>query len=66
MSDDICIYMWISSEWVSEWVSEWLLFNVNSAIFQLYHAENKLISNEMHGDEVRFLCTRPTRLTEFS
>ena len=30
-----------------EWVSEWLLFNSNSAIFQLYHGENKLIVNEM-------------------
>jgi hypothetical protein len=28
-------------------VSEWLLFNANSAIFQLYHGENKLIINEM-------------------
>jgi hypothetical protein len=28
-------------------VSEWLLFNTNSAIFQLYHGENKLIFNEM-------------------
>ena len=28
-------------------VSEWLLFNDNSAIFQLYHGENKLIFNEM-------------------
>jgi hypothetical protein len=35
------------SEWVSEWVSGWLLFNANSAIFQLYHGENKLIFNEM-------------------
>ena len=24
------------------WVSEWLLFNTDSAIFQLYHDENKL------------------------
>jgi hypothetical protein len=24
------------------WVSEWLLFNTYSAIFQLYHDENKL------------------------
>ena len=32
---------------MSEWVSEWLLFNVNSAIFQLYHGENKSIFNEM-------------------
>jgi hypothetical protein len=30
-----------------EWVSEWLLFNANSAIFQLYYDENKLIVNEM-------------------
>jgi hypothetical protein len=28
-------------------VSEWLLVNANSAIFQLYHGENKLIFNEM-------------------
>ena len=28
-------------------VSEWLLFNANSAIFQLYHGENKMIFNEM-------------------
>jgi hypothetical protein len=28
-------------------VSEWLLFNANSAIFQLYHGENKLIFNMM-------------------
>jgi hypothetical protein len=28
-------------------LSEWLLFNANSAIFQLYHGKNKLIVNEM-------------------
>jgi hypothetical protein len=28
------------------WESEWLLFNANSAIFQLYHGENNLIINE--------------------
>jgi hypothetical protein len=28
-------------------VSEWLLFNANSAIFQLYHGENKLFFNDM-------------------
>jgi hypothetical protein len=28
-------------------ISEGLLFNTNSAIFQLYHGENKLIFNEM-------------------
>jgi hypothetical protein len=27
--------------------NEWLLFNANSAIFQLYHGENKIIVNEM-------------------
>jgi hypothetical protein len=30
-----------------DWVSEWLLFTANSAIFQLYYGENKLIINEM-------------------
>jgi len=28
-------------------ILQWLLFNVNSAIFQLYHGENKLIFIEM-------------------
>ena len=28
-----------------KWVSEWLLFNANSANFQLHHGENKLIIN---------------------
>jgi hypothetical protein len=28
-------------------MSEWLLFSANSAIFQQYHGENKLIFNEM-------------------
>jgi hypothetical protein len=36
-------------------VSGWLLFNVNSAIFQLYHGENKLLFNEMMT-----LCAIPT------
>ena len=35
-------------------MSEWLLFNINSAIFQLYHGENKVIFNEI-DDEVRFV-----------
>jgi hypothetical protein len=26
------------------WVSEWLLFNTNSAIFQLYDGENKYLN----------------------
>jgi hypothetical protein len=28
-------------------ISRWLLFNANSALFQLYHGQNKLIFNEM-------------------
>jgi hypothetical protein len=40
-------------------VSELLLFNANSAIFQLYHGKNKLILNEMML--MRSLCTRTTR-----
>ena len=28
-------------------MSDWLLFNANSAIFQLYYGENKLHFNEM-------------------
>ena len=37
-------------------MSEWLLFNANSAIFQLYDGENKLIFNEkIMIYEVRFV-----------
>jgi len=32
---------------VNELIIERLLLNPNSAIFQLYHGENKLIFNEM-------------------
>jgi len=28
-------------------MGEWLLFNANSAIFQLYHGENIIIFNQM-------------------
>jgi DNA-directed RNA polymerase specialized sigma54-like protein len=45
-SSSTIVSEWVS-EWVSELVSEWLLSNANSAIFQLYHGENKLIFNEM-------------------
>jgi hypothetical protein len=38
------IYIFVSS--LAEWL-EWLLFNANSAIFQLCHVENKLTINEM-------------------
>ena len=36
-----------SKELFSKAMSEWVLFNTNSAIFQLYHGENKLFFNEM-------------------
>ena len=42
--------------------SEWLLFNANSAMFQLYRGENKLIFNEMTWSS---LCTRQTLLDGF-
>ena len=32
---------------VNPYECKWLLFNANSAIFQLYHGENKLSFNEM-------------------
>jgi hypothetical protein len=32
---------------ISSRVSVWVLLSANSAIFQLYHGENKLIFNEM-------------------
>jgi hypothetical protein len=36
-------------------VSEWLLFNDSSAIFQLFHGENKLILNVMKKDNTENL-----------
>jgi hypothetical protein len=39
-----------------------LLLNVNSAIFQLYHGENKLIFNEMM---MRSAFTRPTHFASW-
>ena len=43
-------------------VSGWLLFNANSAIFQLYHGGNMLIFNEMIWCPLR---SRPTRWVGF-
>jgi hypothetical protein len=45
---DMLLRLWFFAHFPlnSEWVSEWLLFNVNSAICQLYHGEIKLIFNE--------------------
>ena len=42
----------------SEWVSEWLLFRAKSAMFQLYHGENKL-----HSLRWGPFCIRPPGLS---
>ena len=42
------------------WVSEWLLFNANSAIFQLYYGKNKLIFRD--DDEVRLVLDQHAEL----
>jgi hypothetical protein len=43
----VCDIIWRILIYPTFVVSEWLLFNGNSAIFQLYHGENKLIFDEM-------------------
>jgi hypothetical protein len=40
------------------WLSEWLLFNANSAIYQLYHGENKLHFNEQMMNNHRHLAKK--------
>ena len=45
-------------------MSEWLLFNANSAIFQLYHGKNKLIFQ--WDDEVRFVLDQHAELDFYS
>ena len=42
-----------------------MLLNVNSAIFQLYHDENKLIFNEV-DDEVRLVLDQHAELDFYS
>ena len=42
--------------------SKWLLFNANSAIFQLYHGENKLIFGWWDDDEVHFVLDQHAEL----
>lgn len=49
-----CLSLWLlffgfpKFSYVScEWVSEWWLFNANSAIYQAYYGENKIIVNEI-------------------
>ena len=50
----------------NEWVSKWLLLNANSAIFQLYHEENKLNVNEMMMIKVRFVLDQHAGLDFYS
>ena len=45
--------------------SERLLFNANSAIFQLYHCENKLIFNEMMMRSALYYTNTPHSYTLF-
>jgi hypothetical protein len=47
-------------------MSEWLLFSANSAIFQLYHGENKLINIQRDDDEVHFVLDQHTKLDFYS
>ena len=42
---------------MSEWVSEWLLFNIISAIFQLYQ-----VNFQWDDDEVRFVLDQHAKL----
>ena len=46
-------------------MSEWLLFNANSAIFQLYHGENKLIFH-WDDDDVHFVQDQHAELDFYS
>ena len=48
-----------------KWVSEWLLFNTNSAIFQLYHGENFNFQWD-DDDEVRFVLDQHAELDFYS
>ena len=43
-------------------ISEWLLFNANSANFQLYYGENKLIFNEMIMRSALFQIETPSMI----
>ena len=42
-------------------MSEWFLFSANSAIFQLYHGENK-VNFQWDGDEVGFVLYQQAEL----
>jgi hypothetical protein len=47
MNINILIKVQVLAQHYIKWMNELLLFNANSAIFQLYLGENKLIFNEM-------------------
>ena len=46
-------------------MSDWLLFNANSAIFQLYHGKNKL-NFQWDDDEVHFVLDQHALLDIYS
>ena len=48
-----------------DWLSEWLLFNANSAIFQLYYGKNKFII-KWDDDVVRFVLDQYAELNFYS
>jgi len=48
-----------------EWVREWLLFNTNSAIFQLYHGWEQVIF-QWYDDEVHFVLDQHAELDFYS
>ena len=55
----------IIEEYLREWVSEWVLLNAKSAIFQLYHGQNKLIF-QWDDDKVRFVLNQHAKLDFYS
>jgi hypothetical protein len=64
LSMDCCLSelaLWSRPRQLLSKFSEWLLLNTTSAMYRLYHGENKLYFNEM----MMFTCTRPTYLVEF-
>jgi hypothetical protein len=55
----------INSVKIKVWVSEWLLFNANSAIFQLYKKREQ-VNVQRDDDEVRFVLNQHSELDLYS
>jgi hypothetical protein len=47
-------------------VSEWMLFNANSAIFQIYHSKEQVNFQWDDDDEVRFVLDQHAELDLYS